>query len=295
MATRFHYLLMAAAAILLLLGLARQHDQVIDTIKQPWQNKQGENQAPSSETNNANGQSNSQGNSQSNNQSPPPTSSTTNSKSRPSFKELGEKYGTDKVTDHHYWFMYDKYLDHLRGKKIKMLEIGLGCNMAYGPGKSYNLWLEYFPNVDLYYIEYDAACAEKWKGKTTGAQIFTGDQADRNFLRKFVAEAGMDFDVVIDDGGHSVTQQSTSLEELWKIVKPGGVYFIEDLQTSYIGHYGGDASGTDTKIKTMTKMIYEIIDDKMTDGSRNPLSKEMRNIDCMREVCAFTKKETGTV
>lgn len=40
MATRFHFLLLGVAAILLLLALAHQHDQVIDTIKKPWQNSQ---------------------------------------------------------------------------------------------------------------------------------------------------------------------------------------------------------------------------------------------------------------
>lgn len=35
---RVHYVLLAAAAILLLLGLAHQHDQVRDTIKQAFNN-----------------------------------------------------------------------------------------------------------------------------------------------------------------------------------------------------------------------------------------------------------------
>jgi len=47
-----------------------------------------------------------------------------------------------------------------------MLEIGLGCDMSYGPGKSYYTWREFLPNVDLYYIEYDKACVQKW------AQVF---------------------------------------------------------------------------------------------------------------------------
>jgi hypothetical protein len=48
--------------------------------------------------------------------------------------------------------VYEKYLEPIRDKPLKMLEIGLGCNMAYGPGKSYYTWLEFLPNVDLYYI-----------------------------------------------------------------------------------------------------------------------------------------------
>jgi hypothetical protein len=48
----------------------------------------------------------------------------------PSFQEVALKYGTDKVTTHKYQFMYEKYLNPLQGKKLKMLEIGLGCNMV---------------------------------------------------------------------------------------------------------------------------------------------------------------------
>lgn len=37
----------------------------------------------------------------------------------------------------------------MRDRPLKMLEIGLGCNMNYGPGHSYKTWLEFFPNVDM--------------------------------------------------------------------------------------------------------------------------------------------------
>lgn len=45
--------------------------------------------------------------------------------------------------------VYEKHLEALRDKPLKMLEIGLGCDMEYGPGKSYYTWLEYLPNVDM--------------------------------------------------------------------------------------------------------------------------------------------------
>jgi hypothetical protein len=37
------------------------------------------------------------------------------------------------VTDHSYHNLYEKYLPAYRDKKVKMLEIGLGCGMSYGP------------------------------------------------------------------------------------------------------------------------------------------------------------------
>ncbi|EMD00584.1 hypothetical protein BAUCODRAFT_175520 [Baudoinia panamericana UAMH 10762] len=244
----------------------------------------------------------------------PPASSTASARkdNRPSFYEVALSYGTDKVTTHKYHHMYEKYLASLRDRPLKMLEIGLGCDMHYGPGKSFYTWLEYFPRVDLYYIEYDAACVAKWANSTTGATIFSGDQADVAFLNRFMKEAGMDFDIILDDGGHRMTQQITSLNHLWKAVKPGGLYFCEDLQTSYWGRYGGDPRGGrgsgGPKTKTMMGVIKEMLDDlnikAIANKAPNDLSEEptelerthkvsadMLFIDCMEEICAFGKKD----
>lgn len=189
--------------------------------------------------------------------------------------------------------MYEKYLAPYRDTHFKMLEIGLGCDMNYGPGASYYTWLEYFPHVDLYYIEYDAACAERWAANTTGATIFSGDQADVAFLHRFMREAGADFDVIIDDGGHHMNQQIVSLETLWRAVVPGGIYFCEDLQTSYESVYEGDP---EQKGRTMMGMIKELEDDLNVVPAKtvrkHEVSRDMRWVDCQAEVCAFGKKET---
>lgn len=145
-------------------------------------------------------------------------------------------------------------------------------------------------------MEFDEACADKWAAETTGATIFAGDQADPIFLQKFINESGGEFDVIIDDGGHTMDQQLTSLEYLWKIVKPGGLYIIEDLQTSHWPVFGGDPTMSDPNVPTMLKFIFELIDDKMIpDGTTHAISMEMRGIDCQREICALVKKEAGTL
>lgn len=46
------------------------------------------------------------------------------------FYEVAKEQGTDKVSNHSYHEMYEKYLPALRHKPIKMLEIGLGCDMV---------------------------------------------------------------------------------------------------------------------------------------------------------------------
>jgi hypothetical protein len=145
-------------------------------------------------------------------------------------------------------------------------------------------------------MEYNADCAHKWASKTDKATIYAGDQANVTFLEQFAAEttpSGL-FDIVIDDGGHRMDQQRITLEHLWKIVRPGGYYVIEDLHTSYIAGWGGDSTRKDPAKPTMMKYIYEMIDDIMTDVGTHFISPEVRGIDCMRQVCNIHKKELGS-
>ncbi|PMD60376.1 uncharacterized protein K444DRAFT_629346 [Hyaloscypha bicolor E] len=212
---------------------------------------------------------------------------------RPSFLEIATKWGTDKVTVHHYNYMYEKYLEPIRDKSLKMLEIGLGCDMSYGPGKSYYTWQEFLPNVDLYYIEYDKECVRKWAQNMTNVKIYTGSQSDVDFLDKFINSSGGGFDIIIDDGGHTMEQQITSLDKLFPVVKPGGMYFCEDLQTSYFESYGATPGA-----KTMMGVIQELLNDLNVNVQGAPplqheVGREMRSVECGEEICAFFKKDLG--
>lgn len=75
----------------------------------------------------------------------------------------------------------------MRGRQVKMLEIGLGCNMHYGPGASIPVWKEYFGHgLRLDVLEYDRDCAERFKSHVR--RMYVGDQADVNLLRSIVDE-----------------------------------------------------------------------------------------------------------
>jgi hypothetical protein len=109
-----------------------------------------------------------------------------------------------------------------------MLEIGLGCNMGYGAGRSLLTWQEFLPKVKLDVLEFDEECAKKFIGKTN--HVYIGDQSDFKLLGQIVAENK--YDVIVDDGGHSRKQQIHSLLGLWPCLKPNGIYVIEELFTS---------------------------------------------------------------
>ena len=131
------------------------------------------------------------------------------SSSRPSdsvndFYRIASKYGTDKVTDHSYHNVYGHYLAWRRNDPIDLLEIGLGCIMVYGPGKSLLAWREFLPNAKISILEYDGKCAKKFEDQVE--HMFVGDQSDFNVLEN-VGKVGGPYDIIIDDGGHSNKQQ----------------------------------------------------------------------------------------
>jgi hypothetical protein len=165
---------------------------------------------------------------------------------------------TDKVTTHSYQTMYGLLLLPFYETKpnMKILEIGLGCTMTYGPGgtliqrkmhfililvwhflslfvASVTLWKKLFPNAELWEAEYNAKCVEKAKqdGMLDGISVLVGDQSDNATLDRWIQESnGADFDIVIDDGGHSNCMIYNSFNKLWPRLKAGGLYFIEDIQ-----------------------------------------------------------------
>jgi len=185
-----------------------------------------------------------------------------------------------------------------------LLEIGLGCNMVYGPGKSLYIWHEYFEGVDrdIQFIELDAKCIEKYVANATkhnvdlNTKIYTGSQSDRAFLRdEVLKKAGGNFDMIIDDGGHSMTMQRTSIEELWVAVRPGGYYVIEDLHTSTSYDLKDSTPLTTDVIKHIVESItstlpldpHQITADP--DLTKANYAKQILSIDCASKMCVFTK------
>lgn len=80
-----------------------------------------------------------------------------------SFLGISRTYNTDKVSTHHYESLYEKYLHKYIGSDVYLLEIGLGCDMSYGPGASAYVWRNYLGSrAHLYTVEYDSDCGEVW-------------------------------------------------------------------------------------------------------------------------------------
>lgn len=149
----------------------------------------------------------------------------------------------------HYFDVYHRHFQKYRGRRIKLVEFGVNV------GGSAQMWREYFgTRTKMYGVDNDPRC-KKWE--TPWFKIFIGDQADRQFLRKIAKKIGP-IDIVIDDGGHYPHQQIATFEEFYPLVKPGGVFLIEDLHTSYIPKYDGGLHRPGTFIEYAKPMIDKL-------------------------------------
>merc|ERR1711865_1027912 len=81
----------------------------------------------------------------------------------------------------------------------KFLEIGLGCDMGYGPGASVQVWKKLLPHAELWEAEYEGECVKKAieKNQLEGIHTLVGDQGDFNVLDSWIETSGGNFDIII--------------------------------------------------------------------------------------------------
>ena len=138
--------------------------------------------------------------------------------------ELAIKHSTDKSSkDHQYTDRYSMYLEQYRDIEFNLLEIGVF------DGASVKMWKDYFPKATIVAIDIDPRCKQYEEDRI---HIHIGDQTDIDFLLS-VVDQYKHFEVILDDGGHSFKQQIVSFETFFPKLTAGGLYFIEDLHTSY--------------------------------------------------------------
>ena len=155
----------------------------------------------------------------------------------PSLNDLAIRYGTDKrIGIHSYVKWYEALCAPRRWQQLTMLEIGVQT------GASIKMWADYFPNAQLVGIDIDPRCAQF---ATNRIQIITGGQENPE-IAKWLAGAYPDgLDIVIDDGSHLSADVILSFRTLFPLLRPGGLYVIEDLQTSYWPGWNGGTTDLD--------------------------------------------------
>jgi cephalosporin hydroxylase len=146
----------------------------------------------------------------------------------------------------HYFDIYHRHFQPYRNKPVTIVEFGVSH------GGSLQMWKSYFgPQARIVGVDINPKCAALEEPQI---EIVIGDQDDRQFLRSLAKRVG-DIDVLIEDGGHTMTQQIATFEELWPNIVDGGVFLMEDLHTSYWPEYNGGYQREGTFIEYGKKLI----------------------------------------
>jgi hypothetical protein len=163
---------------------------------------------------------------------------------------------TDKFGDHDYTTAYAVHFRRFRNRKLNLLEIGVGGYAHDIGGRSLMLWSAYFRRGRIVGLDIE----DKTRLSRGRIKVYQGSQVDPVGLKQLVASEGGAFDIIIDDGSHENAHQIESFRLLFSHVKPGGIYVIEDLQTSYWSQYGGGAPSNDGHRKSAMYFLGGIID-----------------------------------
>jgi hypothetical protein len=144
--------------------------------------------------------------------------------------------GSDKERQgvHHYGPTYQRLFYRMKYQHLTLLEIGIGGYDKLAGGESLAAWRCYFPFGKI------VGCDIQDKRQLGGGRVHIRvlDQSSATDLARLAAQDGP-FDIIIDDGSHVNMHQIFSFENLFPHVNEGGIYVIEDTQTSYWPQYGG--------------------------------------------------------
>lgn len=172
---------------------------------------------------------------------------------------LNTNSNSDKLNHHGYHRIYPWFLGHFINKPVNLLEIGIHQT------DSIKLWRSYFNEVSIYGIDINPK-----EFDDPSVKIFQVDQSKESQLTEFVNTVNVEFDIIIDDGSHVPDHQKLTLKKLWNLLKPGGVYIIEDIETTYWGKseiYGYKFNSNKSKVMKSFRNCISFI-------NREFLSKE---------------------
>lgn len=150
--------------------------------------------------------------------------------------ELFNQYGSDKDRNG-YTPVYQSLFEGRRRDSIKLLEIGIGTMLpgeassmvgyaldGYEPGGSLRAWRDYFPKGEIHGMDVQPDT----QFEDDRIKTFLCDST-KKYEDGWIEESFDKYDFIIDDGLHTPDAQYKTFNNFYRLLKPGGVYVIEDI------------------------------------------------------------------
>lgn len=147
--------------------------------------------------------------------------------------ELACRYGTDKapqlrtypvlpnmaLPSHCYTPTYHELFKDRREQVTRVLEIGI-----YEWG-GLRMWRDYFPNAMIFGFDNQ----REFLHDEERIKTFECDVTDDESIRRAIAKAGGNMDLIVDDASHVPSDQVRAANELMFSLAIDGIYVIEDV------------------------------------------------------------------
>lgn len=161
---------------------------------------------------------------------------------------LGREFKTDKSDSfHNYLSKYEFFLKEWRKKEFNLLELGVL------DGSSLKVWESYFFEAHIYGVDINPNCKEL-EGGRKHVKIM-----DLSQIESYKELSNLKPSIIIDDGSHIWSHQLKSLFYLFRVLPPGGIFIIEDLETSFSAYRGYYYADTAVSTYQVLSVISEVV------------------------------------
>jgi cephalosporin hydroxylase len=138
---------------------------------------------------------------------------------------------TDKNTIHSYLPVYEALFQKKKESATRVLEIGIGPT-PHQNGGSIRMWSLYFPNADIHTcdiipLDHVHNCL------INHPRIFlhtSNDAYNPSFLTTTFTSKQLTFDIMIDDGPHTLESMVSFIQLYLPLLKEDGILVVEDVQ-----------------------------------------------------------------
>lgn len=176
------------------------------------------------------------------------------------------KFPDKRVGKHDYLRKYEFFMGPFKNRDVPITFLKLGAGPDYNIGASAKTWIDFFGDKLLLIIA-DIKPSSSSLRTLPNTQVMVGDLGEKAFLKRIRDRCT--YDIILDDASHFWGHQILALIDLWEALRPGGLYIIEDLNTSFgeLGFQKYDSA--DNGISCF--LFLEVIAQAVT-GNRRPIA-----------------------
>ena len=216
-----------------------------------------------------------------------------NQKKKLSLENLFIKYGSDKASfwrqkknnGHGFTKFYLKYFKKIEKRKLNILEIG-----SYS-GASAAAFAKFFIKSNIFCLDINIS---NFIFKSKKIKVFNLDATKKKDIDIFFKKINVNnldafFDIIIDDGSHKQIDILKSFRILFRNLKPGGLYVIEDYK--YPNFFKHLSSNYEPKIDKLFNFINKkkLIKSSILDRNfQKKLFLDIDKINCYRGINKFS-------